>query len=133
MIRDPLLNDVQAQAPQAICELRPTNGAATIIMNRSAPPLDNPDLPQVMALTLDRKAFVDTLTGWQGKIGAAMMPPPEGVWGMPADMLRTLPGYDPDVHKSRGEARKLMGLSSIWQAGTDHGPARAAALRRSVD
>jgi ABC-type oligopeptide transport system substrate-binding subunit len=27
---------------------------------------------------------------------------------MPADMLRTLPGYDPDVHKSRGEARKLM-------------------------
>jgi peptide/nickel transport system substrate-binding protein len=104
----PLLNDVQAQAPQAICELRPTNGAATIIMNRSAPPFDNPDLRQVMALTLDRKAFVDTLTGGQGKIGAAMMPPPEGVWGMPADMLRTLPGYDPDVHKSRGEARKLM-------------------------
>jgi peptide/nickel transport system substrate-binding protein len=45
----PLLNDVQAQAPQAICELRPTNGAATIIMNRSAPPFDNPDLRQVMA------------------------------------------------------------------------------------
>jgi Bacterial extracellular solute-binding proteins, family 5 Middle len=77
----PLLNDVQAQAPQAICELRPTNGAATIIMNRSAPPFDNPDLRQVMALTLDRKAFVDTLTGGQGKIGAAMMPPPRGGMG----------------------------------------------------
>jgi peptide/nickel transport system substrate-binding protein len=104
----PLLNDVQSQAPQAICELRTSNGAPTLIMNHTAPPFDNADLRKVMALTLDRKAFIDTLTGGQGKIGAAMMPPPEGVWGMPTDMLQALPGYDPDVQKSRGEARKLM-------------------------
>jgi peptide/nickel transport system substrate-binding protein len=61
-----------------------------------------------MALALDRKAFVDILTEGQGKIGAAMLPPPAGIWGMPPDMLRELPGYDPDVQKSRGGARKLM-------------------------
>ena len=26
-----------------------------------------------------------------------MQPPPEGVWGMPPEMLKTLPGYGPDV------------------------------------
>ena len=37
-----------------------------------------------------------------------MLPPPEGVWGMPPEMLQTLPGYDPDVAKNRAEARKIM-------------------------
>jgi hypothetical protein len=30
------------------------------------------------------------------------------VWGMPWEMLQTLPGYDPDVQKNRATARKLM-------------------------
>src|SRR6202011_3236404 len=29
-------------------------------------------------------------------------------WGMPADVLKTLPGYDPDVAKNRVEAKKIM-------------------------
>jgi peptide/nickel transport system substrate-binding protein len=32
-----------------------------------------------MALALDRKAFIDILTEGRGKIGGAMLPPPEGV------------------------------------------------------
>jgi len=44
----------------------------------------------------------------QGDIGGAMQPPPEGVWGMPPEMLRTLPGYDPDVAKNRAQARAIM-------------------------
>ena len=35
-----------------------------------------------------------------------MQPPPEGVWGMPPEMLQTLPGYGPDVEKSRAEAAR---------------------------
>jgi len=37
-----------------------------------------------------------------------MLPPPEGLWGMPPEMLATLPGYDPDIAKNRAEARELM-------------------------
>jgi peptide/nickel transport system substrate-binding protein len=37
-----------------------------------------------------------------------MQPPPAGLWGMPAEMLQTLPGYDPDVQKNRAEARRIM-------------------------
>ena len=41
----------------------------------------------------------------QGDIGGAMLPPPEGIWGIPPDILNTLRGYDPDVFKNRAEAR----------------------------
>ena len=37
-----------------------------------------------------------------------MQPLPEGVWGLPPDMLATLPGYGPDVQKNRAEARGIM-------------------------
>ncbi len=61
-----------------------------------------------MALTLDRKSFIDVLSEGQADSGGAMLPPPEGQWGMPADRLVTLPGYDPDVAKSRAQARRTM-------------------------
>jgi peptide/nickel transport system substrate-binding protein len=107
-VQIPMLKDVSSQAPQAMCELAPMNVSNTLIVNPNAPPFDSPDIRRAMALSLDRKAFIDILTEGQGKTGGAMMPPPEGVWGMPPDMLKTLPGYDPDVTKSRSEARHIM-------------------------
>ena len=79
-----------------------------MIINSSAPPFDNPDLRRAMALSLDRKAFIDIITDGQGDIGGAMPPPPEGVWGMPPELLQKLPGDDPDVAKNRAEARRIM-------------------------
>ena len=105
----PLLKDVRSQMPQAICEVTATNVSRSLIVNRDKPPFDNPDLRRAMSLTLDRKAFLDIITEGQGDIGGAMLPPPEGVWGMPPDVLKSLPGYDPDVPKNRAEARYIMG------------------------
>jgi hypothetical protein len=34
-----------------------------------------------------------------------MQPPLDGIWGLPAEKLAELPGYDPDVAKNRAEAR----------------------------
>ncbi len=104
----PLLKDVKSQAPQAICEVAPTNVPRTLLVNPATPPFDNPELRRAMALSLDRKSFIDIITLGLGDIGGVMLPAPEGVWGMPPDMLRTLPGYDPDVAKNRAEARKIM-------------------------
>ncbi len=104
----PLLKDVQGQAPEAICELRTTNSRGTLIFNRDIAPFDNPDVRRAMALALDRKGYIDILTEGQAKIGGVMMPPPEGIWGMPPGILKTLPGYDPDVQKNRAEARNIM-------------------------
>src|SRR5947209_7010121 len=104
----PTLKDFAAQAPQAICEVTSTNVNRTMIINPSKPPFDNIDVRRAMALSLDRKAFIDIITDGEGNIGGVMLPPPEGVWGMPPEVLQTLPGYDPDVEKNRAEARKIM-------------------------
>jgi peptide/nickel transport system substrate-binding protein len=104
----PLLEDVKKQAPQAICELTATNVVRNLILNPEKPPFDNPDLRRAVGLSLDRKAFVDILMQGKGDIGATMLPPPEGLWGMPSEMLATLPGYDPDIVKNRAEAREIM-------------------------
>jgi peptide/nickel transport system substrate-binding protein len=107
-ITQPLLNDVKNGAPQASCEMAPLGINRNLIVNRHVPPFDNPQLRQAMALSLDRKAFIDIITDGQGDIGGVMQPPPEGLWGMPPEMLKALPGYDPDVKKNRVEARRIM-------------------------
>jgi peptide/nickel transport system substrate-binding protein len=104
----PLLNDVKAQAPQAICELTSTNVSRNLILNPEKLPFDNPEMRRAVALTLDRKAYIDIITQSKGDIGATLLPPPEGLWGMPPEMLATLPGYDPDIGKNRAQARKIM-------------------------
>jgi len=104
----PLLKDVKNQVPQAICELVLDNGSRTMIVNRAVPPFDNAELRRAMALSLDRKAFVDILTEGQGVIGGAMLPPPEGVWGMPPNVLMSIPVYAADVQSNRAQARALM-------------------------
>src|ERR1044071_5073903 len=95
----PLLKDVKKEAPQANCQLRTNNATTNLLVNRDQPPFDNGDLRRAMMLALDRKSFIDILTEGQGKIGGAMLPPPAGLWGMPAEMLQTVPGYGPDLQK----------------------------------
>lgn len=104
----PTIKDIESQAPQAICQIVPTNVQRNVILNRSMPPFDNPKLRRAVALTLDRQAFIDTLTHGRGDIGAVMLAPPQGIWGMPPDLVRKLPGYHPDVASNRAEARSIM-------------------------
>jgi peptide/nickel transport system substrate-binding protein len=104
----PLIKDVQSQAPKAICQLRPTGVYVNLLVNREAAPFNDPKLRQAMALAIDRKSFDDILG--EGKLGisGAMQPPPEGAWGMPEEMLRTLPSYGKDVEQNLAQARAIM-------------------------
>jgi peptide/nickel transport system substrate-binding protein len=108
LLQIPVLRDVKSQAPEAICEVVPLNANRNVIINRDAPPFNDPDLRRAMALSLDRMALIDILTEGQGNVGGVMQPPPEGIWSMPPDMLKALPGYDPDLRKNRAEARKII-------------------------
>jgi peptide/nickel transport system substrate-binding protein len=104
----PTLKDFKEQAPKAICEAQTGNVPRTLLVNPSAPPFNNPELRRAMGLAFDRQAFLDILNEGKGAIGGNMMPPPNGAWGMPPEVLQTLPSYGPDVEKNRAEARKIM-------------------------
>ena len=103
----PLLKNLKKDAPQAQCTMRATGVSTNLIVNRDLPPFDNPKIRRAMALTLDRKAFIDILSEGESTIGGAMLAPPDGVWGLPAENLKTIIGYG-DVEKSREEGRALM-------------------------
>jgi peptide/nickel transport system substrate-binding protein len=100
-VTPPTLKDFKEQAPQAICEMTSVNVPRTMLINIQKPPFDNPELRRAMTLAIDREAFSTIINGGVRHIGGIMLPPPNGVWGMPDDMLKTLPGYDPDVATSR--------------------------------
>ena len=103
----PLLKDIHSQAPQAICETVPLNVGVTVAVNRK-PPFDNIEARRAIAMALDRQAFIDILGEGQGDVSAVMLPPPEGIWGIPLEQLRPLPGYALDVAKSREQGREIM-------------------------
>jgi len=107
-VTPPMLADFKAQAPQAICEMTGVNVPRTMLINIHKAPFDNPELRRAMTLAIDREAFSTIINGGVRHVGATMMPPPNGIWGMPEEKLKALPGYDPDVAKNRAEARKIM-------------------------
>src|SRR5260370_20379311 len=94
--------------PGAECDVVMENISRDLMINRDKPPFDNPQLRKAMALSLDRQAFIDILADGQGAVGGSILPPPDRVWGMPPDVLHTLPGYGTDVAKNPAEARDIM-------------------------
>jgi len=103
----PLLTDIRARRPEAVCNFLPGNNTTNMIVNPTAAPFDNPRLRLAMALALDRSAFNTILAQGQAIIGAIMLPPPAGRWGLPSDQLSSLPGYG-SVDKDQAEARRIM-------------------------
>ncbi len=106
-VSPPLLKDIRSQAPHAQCTMRPSNVSTNLIINEHAPPFDDPQMRRALALTLDRNAFNEILNEGQASIGGTLLPPPAGVWGMPADMVQGLLGYG-EVEKNREEAQEIM-------------------------
>jgi peptide/nickel transport system substrate-binding protein len=103
----PLLKNIRKDAPNAQCTMRATGVSTNLIVNREKPPFDDPKIRRAMALTLDRQAFMDILQEGQGRMSGAMLPPPEGVWGLTPEMLKSIIGYG-DVAKAREQGRALM-------------------------
>ncbi len=107
-VTPPLLKDIKSQAPQAVCALRPTNVSTNLIVNQGKAPFDNAQVRKAMVLSIDRSEFVKILGHGLYDVGGHLLPPPEGVWGMPKEFLKTVAGYGPDIEANRAEARKIM-------------------------
>ena len=107
-VTSPLMRDIKSQAPKAVCHFGPMNVSENLIINREKPPFDNADIRKAMALALDRKAFIDILFEGQADIGGSLLPPPNGVWGMPDAMMKEMVGYNPDIARNRAEGKAIM-------------------------
>jgi peptide/nickel transport system substrate-binding protein len=63
----PLLKDIRARRPDAVCNFLPGNNTTNMIVNPTAPPFDNPRLRLAMALALDRSVFNTILAEGQAE------------------------------------------------------------------
>jgi peptide/nickel transport system substrate-binding protein len=121
----PLLKDVRAQAPKAVCQGGPTNVSTNLVVNSTAPPFDNAEIRRAMALALDRKAFIDILTEGKAHMGGVMLPAPEGQWGLPPEELAKLPGYGAGTAQNLAAAQRIM-------ASLGYGPGKPLKVKVSV-
>ena len=104
----PLMKDVKARAPNAVCEMITTGTQSNLMVNRENPPFDNAELRKAMSLAIDRKAFNAILMEGLALTGGAMLPKPAGEWGMPPEMVASLTGYGPDSAGNVREAQAIM-------------------------
>lgn len=104
----PLMKDVQARAPNAICQMITTGTQSNLMVNRENPPFDNAELRRAMSLAIDRKAFNAILMEGHALEGGAMLPKPAGEWGMPPEMVASLTGYGPDTAGNIRQAQEIM-------------------------
>ncbi|MGE4047194.1 MAG: ABC transporter substrate-binding protein [Acetobacteraceae bacterium] len=104
----PLVRDIKAQMPSAVCEVVTTNASTNLLVNQKVAPFNDPEVRQAVALTLDRGDFIRIMSEGQNHVGGALLPTPEGVWGLPEEILRTIPGYGGDVAGSRRQAQEIM-------------------------
>jgi peptide/nickel transport system substrate-binding protein len=115
---------MKERAPNAICEMTTTGTLINLMVNRVNPPFDNPEIRKAMSLALDRKPFNTILMEGRGRLGGAMLPKPEGEWGMPADMVASLTGYGADTEMNCARRRRS------WRSSATARPSRCRSRSR---
>jgi peptide/nickel transport system substrate-binding protein len=104
----PLMKDMKARAPNAICEMTTTGTQVNLMVNRENPPFDSPEIRKAMSLAIDRKPFNTILMEGLGLMGGAMLPKPVGEWSMTPEMVSSLTGYGSDAGKNIADAQGIM-------------------------
>jgi len=102
-----MAESVKKGAPSLVITEVGQNGSDNVVLNHKRPPFDNPAVRRAISLAMDRRAFVQGVRHGGAVVGAAMMPKPLGIWGLPEQDLRTLPGYR-DPAQDKAEAKRLL-------------------------
>jgi len=66
-----------------------------------------------MQLSLDRKSFIDILGEGQYDIAGCFSHPPEGIWGMPQEMLQQRPATGRTCKKT-GQKSSDDAIARLW-------------------
>ena len=98
---------VRAAAPSLIVTVIGQNGSDNVVLNHKRAPFDNVTVRRAISFAMDRHAYVQAVRQNGAVVGAALMPPPFGTWGLPDRELRTLPGYRGPA-RDKAEARRLL-------------------------
>ncbi len=118
---------VKKNEPKLVVFEGSTNVNDNILVNFKRAPFIDPRVRRAINLALDRKAYAQGPRQGGSTPGAAMLPAPFGVWGLPPAELARLPGTgDPATQKA--EAKKLLAEAGL---GPNH-PLKTVVSTRAV-
>ena len=118
---------VTQNAPSLVVSVIGQNGSDNVVLNHKRAPFDNVTVRRAISLALDRHAYVQGVRQNGALVGAALMPPPFGAWGLPDRELRLLPGYR-EPARDKAEAKRLLAAAGF---GPDK-PLRVELVTRSL-
>jgi len=101
--RDSLLKSV----PRMVIQENATTATDNLLINTKRPSFDNVKARLALTLALDRAGLIKGVNDGGALLGAAMLSPPHGVWGLDPAELSKLPGYGNAV-ANKERARKLL-------------------------
>ncbi len=93
--------------PQLVVIRTSNNVNDNILVNFKRPPFTDGRVRRAISLALDRSAYIQGPRQGDSIPGGAMLPRPEGLWGLPPAELAKLPGTG-DPAKQKAEAQKLL-------------------------
>src|SRR5439155_1289629 len=102
-----MAESLKKSAPSLVITEVGQNGSDNVILNHKRPPFDNASVRRAISLAMDRHAFVQGVRHGGAVVGAAMMPKPFGIWGLPEQEYGGLPGYG-NPGQNKAEAKRLL-------------------------
>src|SRR5262249_22072586 len=107
-----MADTLKQAVPSLVVTVVGQNGSDNVVVNHKRAPFDNLAVRRAVTLAMDRHAYVKRVRHDGANVGAALMPPPQGNWGLSGKDLRALPGYR-DPARDKAEARKLLAEAGV--------------------
>jgi peptide/nickel transport system substrate-binding protein len=110
-----IAEQLRAAVPTMVFTETTTNVNENLLINTKRPPFDNVKVRQALSLAIDRGAYTKAVSQGSALVGAAMLPKPWGIWGLPDKEVIRLPGYGTGTEDKR-RAENLLSDAGFSRA-----------------